>query len=357
MNDEYIELFVKDCVISDECIYCISAECNLLFKQNMGNGEITLIASIPENICIVRDALGALCKYENEIYIAPNKAKNIWIYNIDSNEWQRIEMKKIPCNGFGGMLQAFVHNKVIYMVGAHYPAIIMIDPNTKDVNYIEEPFGEKGDSSKISDIYFRSQGKVLNDILFLPSCIDNTVLKLNLYNYKYEWVNVGNKDNRYSGITYDGDSFWLSPRFNSNIVKWDGRDCVEEMKLPKSFTKSDCYFCGISSGINEVLLCNMKSKDSLSVNKKKMSLSQNAAQYLMVKESNGVTVIQDACGNIKVFAEGELMYESLLQIERRKLYQYFINSGLTIFKAEDITKEDHICSINGFINFVIGDQL
>lgn len=355
MKNEYIELFVKDCVINDDNIYCISSECNLLFKQNITNGQIALIASVPEKICVERDALGALCKYKNEIYIAPNKTDKIWIYNIDTDEWLSIERKKLSCNGFGGMLQAFVHKDVIYMVGAHYPAIIMINPNTKDVKYIEEPFLEKGDSSNISDIYFRSQGKILNDILYLPSCIDNTVLKLNLNNYKYEWVNVGEKGNCFSGITYDGEFFWLSPRYNSNIVKWNGAESTEEVKLPLRFANSDCYFCGVLASINGVLVCNMISKDSLCVDEKTLKLTENPNQYLMVKEINEITVIQDAGGNIKIYDHGNLIHESLLQIERRKLYKHFDNSGLSVFATKDITQENHMCTLNGFIDFVIGD--
>ena len=356
MMNKYIELLIKDCVISDDDIYCISSECNLLFKQNISNGQITLIASIPEKICIERDALGALCKYKNEIYIAPNKAEKIWIYNIDTNEWLSIERKKISCNGFGGMLQAFVYEDVIYMVGAHYPAIIVIDPNTKEVKYIEEPFLLKGDASNISDIYFRSQSKVLNCVLYLPSCIDNTVLKLYLNDYKYEWARVGEKGNCFSGITYDGDFFWLSPRYNSNIVKWNGVDCAREINLPLRFANYDCYFCGVLASINGVSVCNMISKDSLYVDKKTMRLSEDSNQYLMVKEMNEITVIQDACGKIKIYDHGNLIYENFLQIERQKLYKYFDNNGLSIFKIEDITQENRMCTLNGFIDFVVGEK-
>lgn len=355
MNEEYIKLLVKDCVIDDDNIYCISSECNMLFAQNMESGEITIIDSIPENICVERDALGAVCKYKNEIYIAPNKNEKIWIYNIDTNEWLSIERKRLDCNGFGGMLQTFVHEDIIYMVGAHYPAIIAIDPITKSVKYIEEPFFVKGDSRNLSDIYFRTQGKVLNDILYLPSCIDNTVLKFNLKNFKYEWINVGEISNCFSGITYDGDSFWLSPRCNSSIVKWNGGDYVEEIKLPTRFAKSDCYFCGILSSINEVSVCNMISKDSLRVDKRTLRLTEDVNQYIMVKEINELTVIQDACGNLKIFEHGKLIYESLLQIERRKLYKHFDKSGLSVFDPENITQENHMCTLNGFIDFVLGD--
>ena len=50
---------------------------------------------------------------------------------------------------------------------------------------------------------------------------NNHVGRFNLDDYSWEWYSIGKEVYRYSGIAWDGKSFWLAPRYIGNIVKWN----------------------------------------------------------------------------------------------------------------------------------------
>lgn len=354
MKEKYLRIFMKDCVVVGDDIFYVASECNLIFKHNIIDNKIDIIGSVPENLCIEKDIIGAICIYGDELYIAPHKLKRIWIYSFTEKEWSSIERKEIACSGFKGMLQAFVYNGMIYMIGAHYPAIIVINPNTKEIWYIEKPFIEKGDFQKIGDIYFRAQHVVDGNYLFLPSCFDNTVLKFNCTNAQYEWISLGSKENCFSGITYDGKYYWLSPRYNSNIVRWDGEKIVNEIMLPNSFVPKVCYFCGVLNRANGIIVCNMHSNESLYIDKETLRVSTFNTRYTLIKELQGVSVTQKSNGSINVYKGEESIFEGIIEIDRKEIYTCFRDLAQGAFD-ESINFESEMRSVDGYIDYVIGD--
>ena len=71
--------------------------------------------------------------------------------------------------------------------------------------------------------------------LYTPILQTNQILKLELETGSYELISVGDRENQYVGIVWDGDAFWLAPRKNGVYVKWDGYHQVIEYSLPSEF--------------------------------------------------------------------------------------------------------------------------
>lgn len=65
---------------------------------------------------------------------------------------------------------------------------------------------------ELKDAFFRTHHAVRGEWLYLASCVDNTVLKFNLKTNEYKWLSIGSDDNKFSGIVYSLNDFWLSPR-------------------------------------------------------------------------------------------------------------------------------------------------
>ena len=117
-------LLAKDCTQSENDYYFVADELNLLFKLNIKNNQIEIVDSIPEKIVVQKDLMGAICIYGRELYIAPYITQKIWIYNLDTKKWTGLLRKNLEHIGAGGMMQAFVYEEKIYMIGTSYPAII-----------------------------------------------------------------------------------------------------------------------------------------------------------------------------------------------------------------------------------------
>mgnify|MGYP003359352554 CR=1 FL=1 len=111
----------------------------------------------------------------------------------------------------------------MYLIGSSYPAIIKLDVSKMKAEYIKEPFIEKVKKmGELKDAFFRTHHAVRGEWLYLASCVDNTVLKFNLKTNEYKWLSIGSDDNKFSGIVYSLNDFWLSPRTTEKIIKWDG---------------------------------------------------------------------------------------------------------------------------------------
>lgn len=349
MKSEKMSLLAKDCARDKDDFYFICDELNMIIKLNIKNNNISIINSIPDGEAVERSIMGGIYVFNRELYIAPYKTKKIWIYNLDARKWIGIERKKLPNMAFDGMLQVFEYENFIYMVGTTYPAIIVINPINKEIEYIEEPFKAKGNPELMIDAYFRAQHVILDDFLYLPCCLDNTVLKMNLKTREYQWITVGRKENRYSGIIYDGRHFWLSPRFNTNVVEWDGEEFIREIKLPPNYPLEINYFCGIIDSDESVLLCNMLNKKSLRIQKESGEKSIEECQFTFVKQINGMVIQQEIDGKISMYKNNTKVFDYILKIKRQVAREYFKSKKMTMYNGTGIYREGNVYSLNEFI--------
>lgn len=350
--DDMMKLLAKDCVQDGKDYYFIALELNLLFKLNIENGKIEIVGSIPESKVVKKEFMGALCIWKGELYIAPYEAQSIWIYNINTKTWIEIPRKKLEHIDNGGMLQAFVYGDMVYMVGASYPAIIVINPENKKIEYIEAPFYEKGNVINLTDVYFRAQHVVNNGYLYIPSCMDNTILKINMQTYEFEWIKVGNKENRFSGITYDGKHFWLSPRFNTCVVEWNEDIFIEESKLPQCYSREEYYFMGIIQMNGRITACNMINTDSLDIVLETKKMERRECQFVLAKEKENIVMCQDFEGKFTVYENGKVIYMGVLEMDRASIEKYYEDIGLSLFQPNDFYQEGNIFSISGYLDYI-----
>ena len=64
----------------------------------------------------------------------------------------------------------------------------------------------------------------------------NKVVRLNLETKDFQLYSIGNNDAAFSGIAYDGEVFYLSPRRTDAVIVWDGKDKVREIDIDKYYT-------------------------------------------------------------------------------------------------------------------------
>lgn len=150
---------------------------------------------------------------ENDIILTPLLASKIWRYNMESGNWMSYNRKTIDFpRPHSGMAQIVPFENKIFVVGSFYPAIIVINTLNNKMEYIEGPYSYYNQLENAGkDIYFRRDHIVIGDTLYLPSCIDNSILKLDMSSYQFEIVKAGREGNAFSGIDFDGKNFSFLP--------------------------------------------------------------------------------------------------------------------------------------------------
>ena len=346
MMQDRVKLLVKDCVKVNNVFYCIAKQFNLIFSLDVNTGKVEILSIIPDNAYEGEEYCGCITFYDDELYIGSIMSNDIWIFNVEMKKWDKIERKEIPNKSTGSLLQAFVYNEHVYMIGGSYPAIIIIDPKTKQIEYIEKPFKDKNDND-ITDAFFRAQHVLIDDTIYIPCCFDNTVLKMNLITEEYEWMKVGESSDRYSGITHDGNNFWLAPRHNSNIVKWDGQQNVYEIALPEGYD-SGTYFGGCCRCGDEIYLWNVGNGKTFSLEISEKERRENKYKYNLIKEIEHITIFQKMNGYFEIYKNGHFDISFDLNINFSEIKDLYKKRNLLYRCKDKIYAEGEPFSLGAF---------
>lgn len=342
-----LKLLIKDCSQEGDRLYFIAKDFNLICSLNMQTFDVETVGIVPESVSIKTDYMGCVTAYNGELYIGSADDRKVWIFNLKYKKWTEINRKKYFHIGSGGMLQSFVYGDYIYMVGSTYPAIMKIHSCTKNVVYIEKPFVEKG--TDLKDAYFRAQHMIDGSELLIPCCFDNTVLRFDLNTESYQWEKVGGEKNGYSGICYDGENYYLSPRHNTPIVVWNRKKETKEIKLPSDYCYSRLYFGGCTQIGKEILFWSFETFESLRLLEKGKIVERDFNKYCLVKKIDDCVVLQKESGLMEVYSGEMRLFSEQLEVDMDDVERMYNELGMSLYKKESLCMEGDVFSLANFL--------
>jgi len=200
---------------------------NALIKMNISNWEPEFIGSFPGELDYDRKRNFSLYQRPAEkdgiLYFPPLLAKEIASYNTKDNKFTKIPYdKKLShpdiCVDFN---EAVIYKNYVFFVPAWYSAIIRLDTDTHEVTYHSDWVSQiRSRAGYIEDSYFVC-ATVIGNIMMLATCGTNAVIEFNMETCEATIHDVGKKGYRYNGICFDGENYWLSPRSNTPIIRWN----------------------------------------------------------------------------------------------------------------------------------------
>lgn len=248
-------LFADDAIKVGEKLFLFANNLNILFSINLSDGKLTFLSTIPEEHILSKGLTCKLVYIKEHIIIVPLLAKKIWIYALKRREWRSVVIENYKVYGRGTYFrQAIKHNDSLFFIGGHYPAILKMDLSSCKLTYLKEPFINCVKSEESGELYSRGDFVYKGDKLYLASGRDNKVLVYHLDTQTYKWIEIGKKNNRYSGIMWDGNNYWISPRKNTSIVKWDGNDIVTEYEIPEEKRVNGISYAGIIKRKDQIII-------------------------------------------------------------------------------------------------------
>ena len=248
-----ITLIPSAIVVKGHIAYMFSQYVNLLYLYDFEKKETRLLGSIPEEEFFMNDLCGKMLLYNDYIILVPLKAKKIWKYNLKTNEWHGIELRPMVSKNCFKFYQGLISGNKVVMIGCFYPSIVTLDLSSDKLEYHTEVF-DFFSSCKSNDAFFRVDYAMVDRNIYLASCKTNVVAKINIDNYNCHFYEVGKKNNSYSGIAYDGENFWLSPRSSTTVVKWDGVESVYEFELSPTISSCRVNYMGIIAYQNAIIV-------------------------------------------------------------------------------------------------------
>lgn len=242
MDKVLSECFVK----LNNRIILVSKDANLIYEVNTMDHSIKYVGHIPNEAADAKRLVSEIHLYKDKLIFIPLNASKIWISDTDFSRWESIEIENnSDCCHLRFFLSVIYKDK-LYLFGAFYPAIIIIDLISYKSEYLKDVCQEQFSIAKEkNDCLFRKDFVVRNSTIYLASCVNNQILCFNMDSYQYNWISIGSEDNRFVGLADSGQYLWAAPRYNSCLVKININNLdVEEIELPH---KPDyiCNFGGI----------------------------------------------------------------------------------------------------------------
>lgn len=344
----------EDILRIGEKLYLFASNMNMLYTIDVNTGEYDFLGKIPNKSISDKRLISGIVEWNDILYLLPLNSGDIWKYSINKKSWDFIEIETYENNWANSYFRnALVYEEKMYIFGGYYPAILILDLKTNKINYDMRPFNEKK-GTEVRDLFFRGLPTCIGSDLYFASAIDNSILKYSLSDDDFEWQYVGSKENRYSGIEWDGESFWLAPRqSNMPVVKVTG-ERVEAYKLPNSISENECKYIGIcNKGDSYIVPAGIGGAGSFLIDKSG-KIEKTAASYTVVKKQSGDLFGQYVNGDVfyideynnKSIFSGVIDRESFMNIIKKY-------AGLDEIHVDKVLHEETLFGLNEWINYLL----
>lgn len=238
-------LLSTSAVESEGLLYMFCKDINLLYSLNLDTQKKSFIGILPQENILQHNLISEMVLWNNKLFLLPGNAKSIWIYSLDCCTWEKIDFVHYEAaHARYCFKHAVVYQERLFVFGGFYPAVLIIDLHTYEVTYFKEPFLKK-EKMSYSEPYFRGAPVQKGSVLYFACCIDNTVLKFDMSDQSFVWLEVGDSKQSYSGIVWDKGRFLLASAYSLLLIEWDGERKWAEHEMCMLKDKKIFTHCGI----------------------------------------------------------------------------------------------------------------
>jgi len=216
----------------DDGNYIWFMDCNNILyrynKQEKKSEYINIIAG--KNYNAYKD----IAANNNKLYFAPDTADDILFFDINENKFGQINFKTDASRKFKYVVS---FKNFIYFLPIEEPAIMKLNTNTNEIEYFLQWVNEisklKGEAS-----FFFCGHCIIDAEIALIIQGSNAVMFFNMETGSYEIKRIGGKNEDYVTICFDGQNYYIVPRYEKYIVKWNRQSNeISKIKFPSSFSR------------------------------------------------------------------------------------------------------------------------
>lgn len=257
MSIKNVDLLNFEAVVkwSDEIAYAASCEYNALFKVFLSSRDAEYLQMFPDEKPNGVRLFTMALSYGEKIYFVPASASHIAVYEPDKNNLYNLQIEavdqfknphfKINAKFNGGM----VVGKYIYMTPCTYPGFIRINPDNDVIEYYNDWIGD-------GDYVFRKAPLLDENMIYIPSVINNKILRIDTDICKGQMISIGTKNGGWWSMCKQDGDYWLAPQMPGPIIRWNvEKNVIDEFDdYPDDFNGKDFYFTKIFSHGNQIVL-------------------------------------------------------------------------------------------------------
>jgi hypothetical protein len=206
---------------------------NMLYRYNKQSKKTEYMGMITGQDY---QACNGIAQCNNKLYFAPNLANEIFAFDIDKKKFEQINFEnESKINIKNKFRNAICFKNFIYFIPSKFPAIMRLNTDTGKIEY----FSKWVDEAFKGNFAFR--GFCVNDteIIFVVNGA-NALMFFNMETGSYEIKNIGEENEQYNTICFDGQNYYISSFYKNYIIKWN-RQSNEflKIKFPNTFSRKE----------------------------------------------------------------------------------------------------------------------
>lgn len=353
---EDVPIWPSTFFVDSEYIWFVHGKMNLLMRYDLKMKRTAIIAKIPGETFFLESSYQAIYKYKNKIFLIPCWAREIAVYDILDNKFQKIslknrekyEQKLLFC-------KVYLYNNFLYAIPYQYNAIVKINIDSLDINYIDVIKQIKNIKPNIS-IFFIADAVQLDEEIAMTILNTNKILFFNLNTCSIKLCS-GQEGREFTFLTCINSQIYIYDKKAEKIIKWNRtfyneeeeffaikNDEIELKCLESKYILIDNPYNTVTTVIDERGIVLYQNSDKCHIEKRALNSSyccgicsnQIDNKYYFDFYDNGLYQFEDGKPQHKVI-------HFKIKDKMRYLFQYDI---------ESISNENELLTLKKWLSFI-----
>lgn len=218
-----------------ELTYFSNKDFNQLACMNIKNGKVELLGEFPDVELKQQRISQNMGMWKEKLWIIPSNARIIYKYDLVGGSWEEFKLPEAMLQEDKKSLffSGIQIGQFFYAFGCSRFMVMKLDMETGKIEWNEngkEQYYKLADSTK-SSIICRQDCCTVDGKIYTASVQGNVIMEYDCGLHVTNFFQVGDVDNIYTTICYDGKSFWLSGN-GSSIIRWNKENgAVKEIDI------------------------------------------------------------------------------------------------------------------------------
>lgn len=230
---------------------------NEIFCYDMETDKVTSLCTIREEDECGKRLFSSMVVYGEDIFLFPFVARGIYRISKQTGDYLVLDLSEKSLEEYEAeykFIDAHLYRDVIYVMPVAFPGILEVQCSSNKVTVHDSWLDKIPDEFTDIDNSFFRKTLLKDNKIYAPLCKGNILMIFDLEKGECIMKEVGTNKCRFSGICYDKENFWLSPRDNGPIVKWNESNNIwqEYADFPKDYVATSTT--GIEIWKNHVMV-------------------------------------------------------------------------------------------------------
>jgi len=227
-SENVLQIATMGMIIQKGIAWFVHCTLGILCKLDMCTGDTDIIGRIHGELAEGKRLYRGISQIdEKTLFFAPQWACEEMIYHIEDDIIEKREICGNKRTYGTNFLDTVKVGNIIWLIPTQYPALVAYDIITgKYSSYSDFMNGIKKEKTN----YFSDYVCVGKEAIFFSCMASNLVIRFDLITKQALMYEVGNRNNQYSSIDYDGEKIWLIAGNRREIVIWNP-DNQEELSV------------------------------------------------------------------------------------------------------------------------------